>query len=397
MPWRRRRWSPVLTARSILHAEFTFLRRTLRTLAPELPIAVTDGVSPVVLDWLGVPREPTNAALAIAVQRLALAPDDPDPAVAEAVLRTLAGRRETPGSPPEFLTSLRWLPLKRGGSAKPSACLPSNARQLYGTQGDELGLAADVQRRYFSQLEWLGMPGTPPITTVVAHLRHCAETGTEMHQDVYRVLSNNVEQYAVRQLAGTPCVQVAGGRFVSPERVFWNQTPFGHWSTTLPEAWLVYKPFFDAVGVKNEPGPAEIAAVLRAILDEFGTDYVDPIGEMAVHGCWTRLSEMLERPEASEVLAALGRIRSTLDPRGMLSRPDGLFFEDSRALHKRFPHLAHNVIARVHGTWPALAEAGVQRVEELIKATLVDVETHRRPRAFREDRRPGQRSAPGAR
>ena len=60
----------------------------------------------------------------------------------------------------------------------------------------------------------------------------------------------------------------------------------------------------------------------------------------------------------------------------MLARPDGLFFEDSRALHKRFPQLAHNVIPRVHGTWPALTEAGVRRVEKLIKAKIVNVETH---------------------
>ena len=200
----------------------------------------------------------------------------------------------------------------------------------------------------------------------------------------------------MRQLRGTPCIQVADGRFVSPETVFWQQTPFGRWSTTLPESWLVYKPFFDAVGVKNEPGPAEIAAVLRAILDEFGTDPVDPGGETAIHGCWTRLSEMLERPEASGVLAALGRIRSALDPRGMLTRPDRLFFEDSRALHKRFPQLAHNVIPRVHGTWPALTEAGVQRVEKLIKAKLVDVETHADSELSQKDRRPNERSAPGA-
>ena len=86
--------------------------------------------------------------------------------------------------------------------------LPTNARQLYGTQGNELGLAADLQGRYFSQLTWLGMPREPPIATVVAHLKHCAETGSEMNPDVYRVLSNSADQQAVRQLRGTPCVQV---------------------------------------------------------------------------------------------------------------------------------------------------------------------------------------------
>ena len=113
-------------------------------------------------------------------------------------LRQCSGRSPDgptlPESPPEFLTSHRWLPLKRGGRAKPSEVLPTNARQLYGTQGNELGLAATVQGRYFSQLTWLGMPAAPPITIVVAHLKHCAETGTEMNPDVYRVLSNNADQ-----------------------------------------------------------------------------------------------------------------------------------------------------------------------------------------------------------
>src|SRR5262249_45086736 len=149
-------------------------------------------------------------------------------------------------------------------------------------QGDELGLAAPVQGQYFSQLRWLGMPNEPPIATMVAHLEHCAKTSTAMSQDVYRVLSNNADNRAVRQLRGTPCIQVADGRFVLPETVFWQQTPFGRWSTTLPESWLVYKPFFDVVGVKNEPGPAEIAAVLRAILAELGTDCVDEDGETAI-------------------------------------------------------------------------------------------------------------------
>ena len=219
------------------------------------------------------------------------------------------------------------------------------------------------------------MPPTPPIATVVAHLKHCATTGSEMNPDVYRVLSNNADQQAVKQLRGTSCVYVGRGRFVVPATAFWQQSPFGRWGTTLPEAWLPYKPFFDVVGVKLEPGPTEIAAVLRSILDEYGTDPVDQDGAEAIYGCWSRLSELLEHPEARSVLPALGRIRSTLDPRGLLERPDGLFFEDSRALHKRFPQLAHNVIPRVHGTWPALTAAGVRRVEELIKAKLVDVET----------------------
>ena len=360
--------------------------REISTLAPALPVALTTGVAPAVLDWLGVQRTPSDQALAVAVQRLARADEDPDVAVVEVVLRTLQARGgDLPKSAPEFLTSQRWLPLRRGGSAKPSEVLPTNARHLYGTQGSELGLAPDLQIRHFAQLTWLSMPPAPPIATVVAHLRHCAATASEMHPDVYRVLSNSADQQAVRQLRGTPCVYVGHGRFVMPATAFWQPSPFGRWGTTLPEDWLPYKPFFDVVGVKREPGPAEIAAVLRSILDEYGTDWVDQDGAEAIHGCWSELSELLEHPEASSILPALGRIRSTLDPRGILERPDGLFFEDSRALHRRFPQLAHNVIPRVHGTWPALTEAGVRRVEELIKAKLVDVRYPGRHRAPRPD------------
>lgn len=346
----------------------------ISTLAPELPIALTASVAPAVLDWLGVQRTPSDHALTVAVQRLALADEDPDASVVEAVLRTLQARDDLPESPPEFLTTQRWLPLKRGGSAKPSEVLPTNAHHLYGTQGKELGLAPALQVRYFKQLTWLGMPPVPPVATVVAHLKHCATNGSEMNADVYRVLSNNADHQAVKQLRGTPCVHIGRGRFVAPETTFWQQSPFGRWGTTLPEDWLPYKPFFDVVGVKQEPGPTEIAAVLRSILHEYGTDQVDQDCAEAIHGCWSRLSELLEHPEASSVLPALGGIRSALDPRGLLERPDGLFFEDSRALHKRFPQLAHNVIPRVHGTWPALTQAGVRRVEELIKAKLVDVD-----------------------
>lgn len=348
--------------------------RDISTLAPDLPVAL-EGIAPPVLEWLGVQKVPSDHALTVAVQRLARADGNPDASVVVAVLHTLQARERLPGSPPELLTTQRWLPLKRGGRAKPSEVLPTNARHLYGTQGNELGLAADLQIRYFMQLTWLGMPSAPPVRTVVAHLQHCAAIRSEMSPDVYRVLSDNADQLAVRQLRGTQCIHVGGGRFVVPDTVFWQQPPFGRWGTALSEDWLRYKPFFDVVGVKHEPGPAEIKAVLRSILQEYGTDWVDQEGKEAIYGCWSRLSELLDHADAGAVLPALGRMRSTLDPRGVLARPDGLFFEDSRALHIRFPQLAHNVIPRVHGTWPALAEAGVRRVEELIKAKLVDVTT----------------------
>jgi hypothetical protein len=367
---------PCLDGELHVPAEVHQQSRDIQTLAPELPIAATSGVAPAVLDWLGVGRAPSNEALAIAVERLALDQVESPVDVVEAILQTLQAREELPEEPPDFLTSQSWLPLRRHGRARPGAVLPTNARQLYGAQGDELGLPAEMQGRFFRQLTWLGMPSEPPVAMIVAHVKHCAENDLEMNQDVYRVLSNNAEATAVRSLRGTACVYVGGGRFVPPATAFWRPSPFGRWGATLPEAWLPYKPFFDVIGVKQDPGPPEVAAVLRSILDEYHTDRLDERAAEVVHGCWATLSELVEHPDATSTLAVLGHVRSTLDPRGLLARPDQLYFEDSRALHKRFPQLAHNVIPRVHGTWHALTQAGVRRVEELIKAKLIDVDAY---------------------
>jgi hypothetical protein len=342
-------------------------------LAPNLPIAAT-GVASTILDWLGVQQAPNDEALSTAVERIANADAVAEAGVAEAVLLTLQARAAQPEVPPRFLTDHRWLPLRGGGRARPDEVLPTNQRQLYGTQGNELGLRPDLQARCFAQLTWLGMPASPPVATVVAHVKHCAANGVELNSDVYRVLSNNSDQRDVKQLHATACIHVGQGRFVLPATAFWQQSPFGRWGTTLPEVWRPFKPFFDAVGVQDQPGPSEIAAVLRAILTEYGHDPVDSDGVDAVYGCWSRLSLLLEHPESSDVLVTLGRAHSALDPRGLLERPDELYFEDSRALHKRFPQLVNNVIPRVQGTWPALTSAGVRRVEELIKARVDDFE-----------------------
>ncbi|MBA3431653.1 MAG: hypothetical protein H0U16_09270, partial [Actinobacteria bacterium] len=349
----------------------------ISALAPDLPVAVTTGLQASILEWLGVQRRPSDSALAVAAQRLAQEAEGADPAVAEALLRTLQVRESLPDNPPEFLTAQPWLPVRRGGRACPRDVLPTNARHLYGAQGNELGLPVGAQGRYFSLLEWLGMPASPPLATVVAHLRHCVESETEMSPEVYRVLSDNIDQSMIRHLEDIACIQVAPGRFVEPARVFWKPTPLGRWCRTMPAdsgQQGRYRPFFDLVGVKNEPGPAEIESVLKAIQNEFGTNRVDEQAEAAIHACWVRLSELLAYPDTNSVLETLGRTRSTLDPRGLMMRPNELFFEDSRALHKRFPRLAHNVIPRVHGTWPALSHAGVRRVDELIRAKLVDVQ-----------------------
>jgi hypothetical protein len=348
----------------------------IAVLAPKLPLADTAAVPSPVLEWLGVARIPTDVALEIAANRLAAGASDPGEKVATAILRVLqlrgthATTSTEQGSVPAFLTSLPWLPLKRGGTSKPADVLPTNARHLYGMQGNELGISSPSQVSYFSQLTRLGMPSTPPVEIVVEHLKHCSDMGADLNPEVYRVLSTNADDRAVKLLRSTRCIHLGQGVFVSPYTTFWGRTPFGRWGAELPGTMRVHQKFFDAVGVREEPGPVEIAAVLKAIGAEFGTDLLGNDAEKAVHGCWSQLSELLDHSDAARVLSELGHTRSALDSRGVLANPEGLFFEDSRGTCRRFKLLANNVIPRSQATGPSLERAGVRRVEELISAEL---------------------------
>ncbi|MDR6415578.1 DUF3883 domain-containing protein [Pseudarthrobacter sulfonivorans] len=351
--------------------------KEIGVLAPELPIADTAIAPAAVFEWLGVSRYPTDEALGLAVSRLSGDGSVDGGEIAVAILHTLEQRTTAETKPldvkerPTFLASSSWLPLKSGSTAKPADVLPSNARHLYGMQGNELGLSSPVQSRYFAQLTWLGMPARPPVCVVVEHIKHSSETKSDLNSDVYRVLSNNSDDAAVRQLRNVRCVHVGYGKFVLPATSFWGPTPFGRWSVELPTEMRTHQKFFDAVGVQEQPGPTEVAAVLKEIGDEFGNDLLDDEAVKAVHGCWTRLSDLLDHPDATSILNKLGHTRSAVDPRGVLASPNGLFFEDSRGTWERFRLLSNNVVPRVQSTWPALERAGVRRAEELIIPSLI--------------------------
>jgi len=130
----------------------------IRTIAPTSPIALIDGLPSHVVDtleWLGVSPLPTLTIVARAARRIAEGPDDPDPGVAEAILRTIHAQCDESGSIPPVLQPLSeytWLPVVRGGRARPSSVYPTNQRHLYGRQGRELGLSAGVQTRLFATL-----------------------------------------------------------------------------------------------------------------------------------------------------------------------------------------------------------------------------------------------------
>ena len=346
--------------------------RDIRLLAPDEPIAATAGFPPYlveVLSGLGVAGPPRLETVAAAAARLADSVDAPDPAVAEAILRAANHEQTTSSEVPPALLPLidrDWLPVTGGQRGRPSAVLPTNQRHLYGRQGPELDLPPRVQGDYFRTLEWLGMPSTPSTDLIVKHLRDCVEHGREVNSQVYVVLSRVADSPDVKALRNIACIQLSTpGTFAYPSTVFWQPTAFGGWAHQLPADRRPQQDFFDAVGVKETPGPVEIKFILERISSEFGNNVLEPSDQDVVHACWTALAENVRDPDTIVVLAELGAKRTALDTRGLLTRPDLLYFRDGRGISDRFSLLAHEVIRREKPTWRALAAAGVARVEEL--------------------------------
>jgi hypothetical protein len=346
--------------------------RDVRLIAPSDPIADTTGFPPYLIEiliGLGVARAPRLESIAAAALRLSEDERPPEKDVAEAILRAAHDQQGTAADLPSVLSplmDLAWLPTAGGGRRPPAGVLPTNQRYLYGRQGAELDLPPRVQTDYFRTLEWLGMPSAPSTEVVARHLRHSADNGHEVNSQVYVVLSRAADSPHVQALRDVGCIQLSTpGTFAHPSAVFWQPTPFGRWAHQLPVDRRPQQDFFDAVGVKESPGPIEIMSILDKIASEFGNDRLDESAEAVVHACWAALAEEMRSAETEPVLAHLGVKRSALDTRGVLTRPDRLFFRDGQGVSDRFALLAHEVIRREKPTWRALAHAGVARVEEL--------------------------------
>lgn len=349
-----------------------FPSREIRLIAPEEPIADTAGLAPFVLDalpWLGVACAPRDETLAAAATRLAGAETVPDAEAADALLRALQDRRSDEVVVPGTLRAVvdcAWLPIKGGGTGRPRDVLPTNANYLFGRQGRELGLNSQVQVDCFQTLVWLGMPRTPPTSAIAAHLRDSADHGRPVNSEVYTRLSQAADTPDVAALRTIECVQLTEpGTYAKPSAVFWQETGFGRWVHQLSPERRSQQAFFDAVGVKETPGPLEVEQILVAISTEVGSDRLGQSDLNVVHACWAAFSDALDEPGTAGVLASLGKKRVVPNARGLLSLPESVYFRDAQGVADRFRLLTHDVIRRERATWRALEEAGVRRAEKL--------------------------------
>jgi hypothetical protein len=384
------------------------VRRAAEVHLPNAAVELIDSGAPIAdvshlpdylvdtLVWLGVGVTPGWDLLNTAALRLSMDGHDPDPAVVLSVLESVRGLSETHAPVPLDLGNLQelaWLPVEGGGRERPQKVLPTFRRHLFESQGPKLGLPREAQQQHSETLRWLGMPSDPPTSLVVAHLRHCVETGTQMHSEVYQALGTASDERLVRELTGERCIQVAPGEFVQPDFVFWTEAGLGEWATRLPAEQRRYQEFYERVGVVEAPGAEHLERLLKQIAKEVAGHTLDDETQAVVHRAWSLLQDLLVADDLAvrASLSRLRRIRSIVDCRGLLNSPDLLIFKDGRGLAEKIELLSQNVIRRERATWRALEAAGVRRAEDLIDVALDDGE--REPAAdvaelVRDRRRP---------
>lgn len=351
----------------------------LALISPDEPIADTTGLASHLVEtlwWMGVSRSPSDRVLVSAAARLASNDVDPPHDVVLAILDALP--EQLPQPIPTTLSSLvmeAWLPVEGGGRAAPPEVYAVFQREIFESQGPKLGLPRIDQNSRARKLAWLGVQPAPTTSMVIAHLRHCVRTGQPLKEQVYRTLGEAQETDLVSGLRGSPCVQVRPGEFVEPEFVFWTDPGLGRWAHQLPHGYRQFQQFFDVVGVREAPSPPQIAGILRKMSRSLGNDPLDLDDRTVIHRCWELLDQQLMN-EAShsgvtEVLTQLRSIRSALDDRGMLEKPEMLLFVDGRRLAEKIALISNNLIRRDRATQRALNTAGTRAAEDLID-TLVD-------------------------
>lgn len=204
------------------------------------------------------------------------------------------------------LRSVAFLPAAIGGKRvqskryPPSAVYRAARAQGFSSQVPVVELAPlrQATATVTELLDLLAMPAEPPTDKVVAHLEHCMATGTAVSDLTYAILSERMEgpdAACIDRLAGTDFIYVAEqDRFLSAGSVFWIPPPFGgRWHAASPRMRL-REPLYRHLGVADQPGPVNYAALLMAIA---GT--AQPANEdVAVHTrCLAWLAEALDRGE----------------------------------------------------------------------------------------------------
>jgi len=278
------------------------------------------------------------------------------------------------------LSDMRWLPARGDRSRwyRPRELYTTFQDYLFVSQARFIGVPVGIQRTAAALLEYLGVLSTPSTDQIVAHLLHCSESGATMNQEVYAALNQRVEDPALEDLANVASILLPSGKWVSPTFVFWGQHPFGRFRATLGSDFQRFATLLNRLGVREHPDYTDASAVLLEMATEFGgtNSPVEDEDDVRVHAaCWRILGDALDADVAAPQWFIQFKGRKVIrDPRGVLTPPDRVFFDDVPGLADRFPsELKIYLIRRPEGAWRAMRASGVRDLSRAVETRMLEL------------------------
>ena len=333
--------------------------------------------------WLGVAKQPRSRDIIKFIRQLVA--DKPKAESIQSIshiCRYLGERYENEKEPDptiEALSTIRWLPAK--GQLDhwrlPGELFTVFQEYLFASQAPFLDVPLQIQQSATKFFFLIGVKSTPTPDLVAKHLLRCSEQGTDVNPEVYSYLMDKANEQVINRLKGSACLNLRGGRYVSPDKVFWSAHPFGRFRYPLSPEMRKYNDFLAKLGVREAPETKDAMTVLQEICEEYGgaNKVLDDHAKIVCFACWKMLAEGLTKEAVSpeEIRSFAGKKRIIPNDRNLLNPPEHIFFEDRAGVGVKFGEfLKHNTIPRTQGAWQAMAAAGVRALSEVIHIQLLE-------------------------
>ncbi len=226
-------------------------------------------------------------------------------------------------------------------------------------------------------LEELGISINPEIQLVIDHLKHCITTGVQPHVSTYQVLNERAQRSdpLIATLTGSQCIYVESQKkFVRPNQLYWVPQQLGRYAYTIPGNYEPFKPFFEAIGVKNAPEGQDFVDILLDIVGEYFEQSKPVTGpDRAVYDiCLASVATAHEQEVlTSSDLQRLQEAPTILNLQSRLTHPDEVLLQDSE-WHAGFfgGELDQALCKPAPELWPFIEEVGVRRLSESAQVAL---------------------------
>lgn len=322
--------------------------------------------------WLGIANRPKVEDLLKVIDEAVLPyPTNKTHELIKSILIHL-GNRWNEYENSTLLNSLKtkpWLPAENDTLRwyRPDELFAPYQKYLFETTGKFVDLSLREATLATSFIKFLGINSVPSTKLVVEHLQKMMRDNLPVNREVYTFLERNYEDNLIAGLRGKNCILLSDNHYVSPDKVFWSDHPFGLYRHRLGTEMGQYKNLLGVLGVKDEPDEPDAIAVLTEISRKFAVENLplDEETQKVVHSCWLKLHN------SNEELKKLSDVAVVLTNSNHLDTPGNLYFDDFPGIAEELG-LAQHAIPRPSDIWQPMHRAGVKFLSEAVKSTLVD-------------------------